>query len=423
MSFLDQPVELLVQQIKDLPIVDLLSVCQTNKYIADVCNIKGIWIDRIRKEFPEVDIKLINNPREYYLNKVLFRGEIYVHQPRENAQGYIFEQVDNVEYTTYIQNYDVITYDQIFEKVEEIAKHYSNDYLIIYSTHEKIYPNPDHGKIYFNDIFQEYEVTGIQIPMTYLLKDLDDVPCLTKYYNDNPPDVGIEISPEKNIILYDDVENTTQVDIILIDRSNITLLNQGRNEIIRDFLQKHRYVSFKHNGYKYIYHPYEICDTLEITGGDPKITRIIARTHKFNNTPSHQRYVKPFDNRSSIIANPIIPRFRNFSYLDFDRRKEKLIKFVTSALPNDDNGIIVEGHMGFHDYDDFVKFQEDYINAMDEEQIITLEFLRNEILPISLIDIAGHYGDEYSQAYTENDIKFYFDAMGRIVIIWNEIHQ
>ena len=98
-------------------------------------------------------------------------------------------------------------------------------------------------------------------------------------------------------------------------------------------------------------------------------------------------------------------------------RKQAVLDYILASVSDDefnrgsDLNVEDEGQVfGFNTYDEFVYFQETSINAAEEYQLQTLEFLKNQIIPISksadlestsMSDIAG----------------FVFNASGQFVFI------
>lgn len=76
MNFTDQPAELLVQQLAQLPLQDLLNACQTHSWVAQVCSGSDLWIEKLRQDFLAQDFSCIRNPREYYFDLLRKRQDI-----------------------------------------------------------------------------------------------------------------------------------------------------------------------------------------------------------------------------------------------------------------------------------------------------------------------------------------------------------
>lgn len=76
MNLLDQPEELIIEQLRYLPLSDLLSACQMNSFIQKICQGRRLWEFRLMDEFRVTNLKEIHNPREYYFDLVKKRREI-----------------------------------------------------------------------------------------------------------------------------------------------------------------------------------------------------------------------------------------------------------------------------------------------------------------------------------------------------------
>ena len=68
MSFLEQPNELIYEQLARFPIEDLLSACRTNLRLAEVCRTPALWKRRLELEFPQV--KPTGDLKGLYLEQV-----------------------------------------------------------------------------------------------------------------------------------------------------------------------------------------------------------------------------------------------------------------------------------------------------------------------------------------------------------------
>lgn len=72
MSLLDQPEEIIIEQVRSLPLSDLLSICSTNSQISKICQGKRLWYLRLIDDFKVTLPSYHPNPREYYFS--LLRG-------------------------------------------------------------------------------------------------------------------------------------------------------------------------------------------------------------------------------------------------------------------------------------------------------------------------------------------------------------
>ena len=69
MDFSNQPEELIIQQLSQLPVEDILNACQGNKHIAQICSQPVLWRKKLQMDFPGVDVR-IPNPKERYLELI-----------------------------------------------------------------------------------------------------------------------------------------------------------------------------------------------------------------------------------------------------------------------------------------------------------------------------------------------------------------
>lgn len=126
MSFLEQPPDIITYEyLINLPVDELLSMCQVNTDINTLCQQDAVWRSRISKEFPNIAVKDIDNPRSWYLRQVLFGGEVYLHDT-------VTEKAE----------YETIVYQDLFESMKATAEKYKpkgREYVIIYSTFTDVY--------------------------------------------------------------------------------------------------------------------------------------------------------------------------------------------------------------------------------------------------------------------------------------------
>lgn len=76
MSLPEQPEEILVEQLRYLPLQDLLNACQTNLRISQVCQGRRLWDVRLMDDFGLYDLYKIPNPRDYYFSLLRIRKAI-----------------------------------------------------------------------------------------------------------------------------------------------------------------------------------------------------------------------------------------------------------------------------------------------------------------------------------------------------------
>lgn len=72
MNFVDQPSDLLIEQMILLDVEDLLNLCEVDHHIRDFCSRPDLWRRKLQLEFPDQPIG--SHPREEYLNLVQQRA-------------------------------------------------------------------------------------------------------------------------------------------------------------------------------------------------------------------------------------------------------------------------------------------------------------------------------------------------------------
>lgn len=90
-----------------------MTMCESSVALNNLCQQRDIWVARIKREFPEIDTRDVNDPRSWYLRQVLFGGEIYIHNVTD----------DNHLKTEKVK-YELIEYNQLFERTKEIAEQF-----------------------------------------------------------------------------------------------------------------------------------------------------------------------------------------------------------------------------------------------------------------------------------------------------------
>ena len=68
MEFLDLPHDVIVQQLRHMPLGDLLRTCQTNHEIAKICQGQLLWTYRLADRFGITDTTGIHDPRSYFFD-------------------------------------------------------------------------------------------------------------------------------------------------------------------------------------------------------------------------------------------------------------------------------------------------------------------------------------------------------------------
>lgn len=97
------------------------------------------------------------------------------------------------------------------------------------------------------------------------------------------------------------------------------------------------------------------------------------------------------------------------------QRKEALLNYILQSFDqydfrNDDNTNQLTYTFGFLSYNQFVAHQSAVIDSFNEGSIGTMEFLRNQIIPIS-----ETMNDEYTES--KNIRGFFFNANNKIIFV------
>lgn len=66
MNFLDQPHELIIQQLVPLSAEEIYELCQVNQDLSRICQDTALWRMKIQREFPGVNFR-VRNPERLYL--------------------------------------------------------------------------------------------------------------------------------------------------------------------------------------------------------------------------------------------------------------------------------------------------------------------------------------------------------------------
>lgn len=376
-SLLEQPRELIVnEQLVRLPIEDLIATCKSNPQLNRICQGKDVWIARIQAEYPELNIRDIENPREFYLRQSLFGGQIYFHYTDGDKTTDIKELQP-----------ETIAYDKLFARVQYIA--------------ESLLPQ---GK----DYYIVYSRPGSQPDFSQFDRAIELIPRLDVIAYQTRDNVYIEPGPALKITLVDIIyvePNSSTLQVINQIRKLKDIPDPGRGQnVIIDGAQVSRMVWFK------------LIRALE------RELRLISYDiidiHKTFNTPFYQRELD-FLQEKTAIKNPIIPSINSvLSNVDISIRKKKILdkimdsidqvkfqEYLDSERNNFGNNA---SFSGFKTYDEFDTFQEDYINGLNDKQVETIELLINQILPITRV---------YNTRIATNPVNaFLFDLNGRIIL-------
>lgn len=137
----------------------------------------------------------------------------------------------------------------------------------------------------------------------------------------------------------------------------------------------------------------------------------ILNIHESNNTSLNQRLMNDlYEYRRPILENPTIPYFiRDVSTETLQERKQRILDFIIGNFPIRMYNMMNTSLIGFTTYQDMINFQRNYINNLDDQQVQTLEFLFEKLLPLKSI-IHGQK--------VENAISIIFTVKGEITLIY-----
>lgn len=374
MNFLDQPRDVIINhELIDLPIADLLNACKTNPLFDQLCKDPDLWLARIKRDYPEVNWHVIKNPREFYLRQVLFGGQIYIHNNLNN-NGDMRQVMTNT-----------VPYDQLFSKGKYIAETLQpagNAYLIVYSRPSDDVTTFSITPIAFQDKNHIEFIPGPARKIT--LVDILYWPPQRPY--------GIRFStleePMENLKKYRALEQTG------VHNANYMERVYPIDEILEDNVRK--LVSF--------------------------VVPVILDRHRLFNTPFYQQTLQFILDQQRLTAeNPIIPVLRESENLkDINSRKQDLVNRILRTLTL---GTFTDGtdkrndrmFLGFSSYTNFSDFQRNYVNGLSDQQLQAVEFLVNQIAPISRM-LPGD--DEELYGESEEPMRgIVFNSQGLIVFI------
>lgn len=66
MSFADLPDELLIEHLLLLPPAEIARTCQVDRRFARICREPYLWVRLMQRDFPEVDLQDVEDPRKFY---------------------------------------------------------------------------------------------------------------------------------------------------------------------------------------------------------------------------------------------------------------------------------------------------------------------------------------------------------------------
>lgn len=376
MEFFDQPRDVIInEELVNLPIADLLNACQVNPLFDQLCKDPDLWRARIRHDYPEVDQRVIKNPREFYLKQALFGGQIYIH--RVIYSGGLTDYSDTTwldiipEAETLMVTPTVVPYDDLFAYAREIAeqnKPADKEYFIVYSRPTAKVHRP--------------ELTQI----AYQSKD------------------HIELLPGP-------AQKITLVNIMYLLPDSKYLLNLDPLKEIKGFVDRGQPAMVNQVFYS--------VDDLELTVSNMLSTtnfglnNTLMNYHANANTLFYQSESKHVT--AQLRAKAIIPKFPGLSDVDHSgdiaERKRELLQFVTGLLVFADFLHGRDNVLGFKSSEEFAAFQRDYINNMSEDQLKMAEALRKLVTPRTYI---ADYVPDLSKIQ-DPVLRFAFDVRGQIV--------
>lgn len=315
-----------MEQLRLLPVEDLLQVCEANRALAEICRDPTLW--RLRIQDLGIQADQIADPRSFYLGKVLFGGQIYIDFIEERQFRLLPHQI--------------IPYNQLYATTRRIAEELGRPYLIVYW---RVADNPD-----------KFELQ----PMGYQIQD-----------------DATQLGPEK----------ITLVDIV-VDPAP-WMLETVRNAImlqnIAGLLPLGLGQVVDYHGEQL--HSTDITRKQLITQPNlPRLWASLEGWHKNLPTPFYQREMARLSEQHRAVmmrAVPSIPPLR-IEEGDLATQKQQLIDFTTGNLAPIHFSPEFP-YLGFRTYPDFAFFQENYIGRLDPLQVQTLLFLRHQIIPVARV--------------------------------------
>ena len=318
MSFLEQPEEIIIEQLRHLNPEEILNVCQTDLRLSQICRGRRLWEILIHDRAPDLDLSQVQNPRSFFFRAFVYGGGIYLN--------------------FVLQPYEL-------ERATEIAESTGFPYLMIYS---RSVPDPAGFKL---------DLISVQTPeYTELLKpdqEITEVDILTP---GNDYDKLISLSKAL--------------------RTTISTIRRSRDAILQA-------------ANKYLYNT--IINSIE---------KIIKSGHQNNQTPLYR------------VTNPrrrsLVPPFRASEIGDLEERKERkesMINFLIAEISAEH-----AKSLGYESYQEFVDTQRTFVHNMNGEQLQTLEFARDKLVPSSRTfnfdTLQGH--DIYSLALGKDGKIIFF---------------
>jgi hypothetical protein len=347
MNFLEQYIDIIIEQAILLDIDDLWSLCQCNKYLFDIwCNNKTIWVKKFQLDLPKitVDFDVLEDPKSYYLDLTTFTGEIYINDTK------LSQTVDyKLAKERILINDCIVSNNKLFDKqtINNIISNYINRELDWVNNHIILYSNAKKD-------------TGILKPAVLQVNNV------IKFKHSNVP--------------------INQIDIFLYC------------------------TGYKNNNE-------EFCNNL-------------INIHGIYNTPSFKRifneYIKSYNRQiTRLLNNPVYPAINGLTSMDsqsIEIKKQNLIQNILQKFEfiyqNKYFDKYINKIFGFKHYCFFQDFQKKYIEAMNSDQVVTLEYVVESLIPKSERwapkILASPDLDSYKQL---NETKCAFDIRGSLIFV------
>jgi len=337
MSFLEQPNDMLIEQLSRLSLRDLMNACQSHRQIAQLCQTNQFWNGLIINRAPQTNLREIQNPQAYYLDNLLEDVSIYDHNQEKSELIYrddVF--LSNIAYE-YAAPQVMIVYSRALVhegrlRLVPIAFHSENRFIVL--------PNKSQHMINQVDILHSVDP---EHNMAMLLLSLAE---------------QVEALPRGQQLEVTMPDGTTH----LLGRRE---LNQARSSL-------------------------------------RKLAHKITRLHRKNNTPLLQQLINPQieANLSALVLSPPQQNPREQIY------NQIVSNFSQSRFNSGDDGFL-----GFRSYQEFLNFQRDYIQNLNDAQLQTVQMLY-QVLPISKIFDENHGSmGRLAQVVV-------FDSVGHLVFVF-----
>lgn len=356
MNFLDQTQDIIInEELVQVPIDKLLLTCQSHPRLNKICQGRELWIARIKREFPEVDITQIQDPRAFYLRQSTFGGEIYIHA---NDSSLLFPS-------------GVIPYNDLFVRTLEIARqpdYLPYNYVIVYSSPAR----------------------NIDTPALNIIAVQDKE--------------GVEIFPGP-------AQKITLVDIFILTKTQFGPSNLDNIRDIRKSINALIATGQPQVVIQQQIEDYERSITLEISRLTLSLSRAIIELHKKNNTAFYRRELHYI--RKLIASNPSVVEFSDIKFNgNIQERKQALLDSILINVPSWRFHYTgrSEKFLGFSLYHEFTEFQREYISNLSDEQLKSLEFIVKGLIPNKL-----RIGMDVGSRYLATGLAFNSD--GNIVLI------